>query len=149
LAKSALEPSVKKTLTVDSDAEVQKFWSVAEQEMLPALSKGDKEGAEKAYKKLESIYTAHRAIIDDVVKRANDFNSRLEGVAAGQVSSYSLVVWIVSGLVAALIVLGVLGIAMGMVRPVVRLTAAVEEIAAGNLDVVIRVRAEATRLWHG
>jgi len=73
-AKSAIDASLKKKLTSDSDAEVQKFWSIAEQEMLPALARKDKEAAEKAYAKLESIYHAHRGIIDEVVKQANAEN---------------------------------------------------------------------------
>jgi len=136
-SKSELDPSVKKRLTVDSDAEVQKFWKVAEQDMIPALSKGDKARAEAAYAELETIYQAHRSIIDDIVKKANNENSELEKVAATQVDSYSMVTWVVSGLVVTLIVLGVLGIAIGLVRPVVRLTSALEEMAGGNLDVAI------------
>ena len=104
-SKSELDPSVKKRLTVDSDVEVQKFWKVAEQDMIPALSKGDKARAEAAYAELETIYQAHRSIIDDIVKKANNENSELEKVAATQVDSYSMVTWVVSGLVVTLIVL--------------------------------------------
>jgi methyl-accepting chemotaxis protein len=136
-SKSELEPSLKKKLTVASNAEVQKFWATAEQEVLPALARKDRDGAEKAYAKLESIYTAHRAIIDQVVKQANDANSQLEVFANQRVTVFSVAVWIVSGFVMLLIVLGVFGLAAGMVRPVVRLTAAMEDMAAGNLDVVI------------
>jgi methyl-accepting chemotaxis protein len=136
-AKSAIDASLKKKLTSDSDAEVQKFWSIAEQEMLPALGKKDKETAEKAYAKLETIYHAHRGIIDDVVKQASAENSTMEGLAAQQVTTFSTAVWIVSGFVVLLIALGVFGIAVGMVRPIVRLTAAMDEMAAGHLDVTI------------
>src|SRR4051812_45227505 len=135
--KSEIDVSMKKKLTADSDAEVGKFWSIAEQELLPALSKNDKDGAEKAYAKLASIYTAHRGIIDDVVKQASAANSELEGFAAQRVSSFSTAVWIVSGFVALFIALGIFGIAVGMVRPIVRLTAAMDEMAAGTLDVTI------------
>src|SRR3979411_2628584 len=41
--KSEIDASTKKKLTADSDAEVRKFWSIAEQEMLPALSKNDQD----------------------------------------------------------------------------------------------------------
>jgi methyl-accepting chemotaxis protein len=136
-AKSAIDSSLKKKLTSDSDAEVQKFWVIAEREMLPALSKNDKEASEKAYSKLESIYTAHRGIIDSVVKQASAANSELEGFVARQVSTFSTAVWVVSGFVVLLIALGVFGIAVGMVRPIVRLTAAMDEMAAGNLNVTI------------
>ncbi len=136
-AKSEIDPSMKEKLTVKSDVEVQKFWSIVEQEMLPALGKNDKEGAGKAYAKLEPAYTAHRAIIDDVVKQANAANSEMENFANQRVSTFSMVVWIVSGLVVLLIAFGIFAIAVGMVRPIVRLTAAMVEMAAGNLGLVI------------
>ena len=135
--KSELESSIKKKLTVDSDTEVRKFWSTVEQEMLPALGRKDSDGARKAYAKLLSIYTAHREIIDNVVKDANAGNSQIEGFAAERVTKFSTAVWVVSGLVVLLIALGIFGIAMGMIRPIVRLTAAMDKMAAGNLDVVI------------
>ena len=135
--KSEIDASMKKKLTADSDAEVRKFWSIAEQEMLPALGKNDKDAADKAYAKLGSIYTAHRGIIDDVVKQATAENTQMEGFAAQRVSSFSTAVWIVSGFVVLFIALGIFGIAVGMVRPIVRLTAAMDEMAAGNLNVTI------------
>src|ERR1700704_1289687 len=135
--KSDLEPAMKANLTVKSAAEVQKFWMVTENEILPALSKNDREGAEKAYARLGAIYLAHRAIIDDIVKQANTANSELEIVAAQRVSTYSTAVWIVSGVVVLLIALGIFGIARGVISPVVRMTAAVSEMAAGNLGAVI------------
>ncbi|PZA10853.1 methyl-accepting chemotaxis protein [Rhodopseudomonas palustris] len=134
---SELDPTLKARLTVDSDAEVQKFWTVAEQELIPALSAGDQAAAEAAYTKLDAIYGAHRAIIDDIVRRANAANAELETEAVRQVGSYSMIVWMLSGFAALVIALGVAGLAIGMVRPVVRLTAAMQAMAAGMLDVVI------------
>lgn len=135
--KSDLDASLKKSLTVDSDAEVRKFWNAAEHELIPALEKRDPALAEAAYNRLEANYHAHRAIIDDIVKTANEDNTKLENIAAAQVQIYSTVVWVVSGIVIALVALGVLGIALGLVRPVVRLTGAMKSMAAGNLNVEI------------
>uniref|UniRef100_E6VJ12 Methyl-accepting chemotaxis sensory transducer n=1 Tax=Rhodopseudomonas palustris (strain DX-1) TaxID=652103 RepID=E6VJ12_RHOPX len=134
---SGLEPTAKARLTVDSDAEVQKFWTVAEQELIPALRAGDQAAAEAAYAKLEKAYAAHRAIIDDIVERAHAANAELETEAARQVGSYSTIVWSLSGFAVLLIGLGVAGLAFGMVRPLVRLTAAMQAMAAGVRDVVI------------
>lgn len=136
-AGSSLAASMKSKLTVNSDAEVRKFWTIAEQEMIPALVRNDMAVAEKAYQNLEAIYSAHRAIIDDVVKQANAENSQLEESGNQRVATFSMAVWVVSGAVILIIVLGLLGFAFGMVQPVVRLTAALEEMASGNLDVII------------
>jgi len=134
--KSDLEQSLKSKLTKTSDAEVQRFWTIIEQEMLPALEK--KAGAaETAYAKLDPVYAAHRAIIDDIVKQTNDENAALETTAAQRVTSFSYIVWSVSGGVVLIIALGIVGIALGVIRPVVRMTAVMKRLAQGDLDVEI------------
>ena len=135
--KSDLDPALKSRLTVDSFAAVQKFWRIAQNELLPALAKGDQAGAEKSYVQLTSAYTAHRAIIDDLVKEANAANAEQEAMAARRISIFSTLVWSVSFVVVLIIILGIAGIAMGVIRPVVRITAAVSKMAAGDLDITI------------
>jgi len=109
--KSDLEQSLKLKLTKASDTEVQRFWTIIEQEMLPALEKKNAGAAETAYAKLDPVYAAHRAIIDDIVKQTNDENAALETTAAQRVISFSYIVWSVSGVVVLIIALGILGIA--------------------------------------
>jgi methyl-accepting chemotaxis protein len=135
--KSDLEPTLKSNLTLKSYAEVQRFWTIIERDLLPALEKGGGVAAEKPYAELTSVYAAHRAIIDDIVKKANADNTDLEAAASKQVTTFSLLVWSVSCIVALIIALGITGIALGMVRPVVRMTAAVSQMAAGNLEILI------------
>jgi hypothetical protein len=67
--KSDLEQSLKSKLTKASDAEVQRFWTIIEKELLPSLEKKEAGAAEAAYAKLEPAYAAHRVIIDDMSNR--------------------------------------------------------------------------------
>ena len=135
--KSDLDPALKTKLTVNSDAAVQRFWSTTERELLPALGKGDTAVAEKAYEQLASIYAEHRKLIDEIVTRVNTDNSALEVTAANRVTSFSLLVWTVSGIVALVVGLGLVGVAFGVIRPLVRITGAMKQMASGKLDVVI------------
>ena len=104
---------------------------------MPALAKGNQDEAAHAYDQLTSVYNAHRAIIDEIVKRANAGNTELETMAAQRIEKFSVLVWSVSGVVVLIIVLGITGIAMGVIRPVVRMTSAVSQMAAGDLGIVI------------
>jgi methyl-accepting chemotaxis protein len=135
--KSDLDPALKTKLTVNSDAAVQRFWSMTERELLPALGKGDTAAAEKAYEQLASVYAEHRKLIDEIVTRVNTDNSALEVTAANRVTSFSLLVWTVSGIVALVVGLGLVGVAFGVIRPLVRITEAMKRMASGKLDVVI------------
>jgi methyl-accepting chemotaxis protein len=135
--KSELETKLKTALTVKSYSEVKLFWSLIEDKMLPALVKGDQYEASFVYSQLTSVYDAHRAIVDEIVKQTNAENIELEAVAAQRIAKFSLLVWIVSGTVVLMIVLGITGIAIGVIRPMVRMTLAISQMAAGDLSIVI------------
>ncbi|HVI79651.1 MAG TPA: HAMP domain-containing protein, partial [Candidatus Acidoferrum sp.] len=135
--KSDLDPALKTKLTSKSDAAVQRFWSVTERELLPALIKKEGASAEKAYAQLASIYAEHRALIDEIVKQVNIDNSALEVSAADRVGRFSVIVWGVSGIVALVIALGLLGMVFGVIRPLVRITEAMKKMADGNLNIFI------------
>src|SRR3981189_609416 len=72
--KSDLDPILKKKLVQDSHREVQRFWTAIEQVFLPAMAKGDPVTAAKSYSEITAAYLAHRAVIDDIVKKTNDDN---------------------------------------------------------------------------
>jgi methyl-accepting chemotaxis protein len=117
--QSELDNSLKVELTETSDAEVRRFWTAVEQDLLPALEKNDTAAGEKAYSKINTAYAAHRTIIDKIVKRTNDDNTALEVAGAQRVSFFSMLLWAVSGGVFVVLALGVLRIGFGVVRPVV------------------------------
>jgi methyl-accepting chemotaxis protein len=129
---SNLSPSLKSMLTSQSDAEVERFWKNVEDGLLPALARKDTAAAEEAYAKVTSAYNAHRAIIDSIVESANKLNSRLESSAAESDAIFTAIVWAVSGAVLLVVTLGLCGIAFGVVRPIVRMTAAMKKLAAGD-----------------
>jgi len=132
-AASNLAPELKARLVSTSDAEVQKFWKLIADELVPALKAQDSRGAELAYAKLKGVYTAHRAIIDGIVESANRQNALIEGLASQRDSSISYVLWSVSAVVLALIVAGLLSVVLGVVRPIVRMTDTMRQLATGNL----------------
>lgn len=131
---SSLVSELKAPLVGNSDSEVQKFWKAAFDELLPALKARDTAAAERAYEKLQNAYAAHRTVIDGIVERANKQNAQMEALASQRDTSIAYVVWSVSALVLALIAAGLVFIAFGVVRPIVRMTSAMQELAAGDLS---------------
>ena len=132
-AASDLAPELKAALVSKSDAEVQKFWKLVADELLPALKAADSKAAELAYAKLKGVYSAHRAVIDGIVESANKQNAQIEQLALQRDTSISYVLWSVSAAVLALIVAGLLAVVLGVVRPIVRITAAMRQLATGDL----------------
>jgi methyl-accepting chemotaxis protein len=135
--KSDLEPALKARLVEQSHKEVQQFWRLTESGLLPALAAADTARADRSYAALSSAYAAHRTIIDDIVKRANDDNASLESTAASRNSTISIAVWTVSGVVWLIITLGLLGVVVGVVRPIGRMTSAMRSLAEGNLHIAV------------
>ncbi|MBI5321726.1 methyl-accepting chemotaxis protein [Bradyrhizobium sp.] len=131
--KSELDAGLKQKLIERSDAEVQRFWKASERDMIDALARGDRKEAEKAYAELSTAYAAHRAIIDEIVKQANDANTALESDASSRVDWFNTLLWSISGLVCATVVLGLLGIIFGIIRPLSAMTGAMRNLADGDL----------------
>jgi methyl-accepting chemotaxis protein len=135
--KSDLDPVLKAKLVEKSDHEVQRFWSALQDGMLPALAKGDSAAAAKSYSEITARYTAHRAIIDDIVKQTNDQNGATEVAATGRVSTFTLVLWSVSAVVFLVIGAGIFGVAFGVIRPIAAMTGVMKGLAGGDLSVSI------------
>ena len=130
---SSLSPDLKTALVAKSDAEVQKFWKLVSDQLLPALKNKDGATAERAYAQLKDTYTTHRGIIDGIVDGANKQNADMEKLAAARDASIAYVVWGVSAAVLALIAGGLAFVALGVVRPIVRMTGAMQKLATGDL----------------
>ncbi|MCG2630594.1 methyl-accepting chemotaxis protein [Bradyrhizobium sp. WYCCWR 13023] len=130
---SSLAADLKTALVSKSDAEVQKFWKLLSDQLLPALKAKDAAASERAYAQLKAAYTAHRAVIDSIVDSANKQNADMEKLAAERDSAMLYILLGVSAAVLAFIAAGLLGVAFGVVRPIVRMTDTMQKLATGDL----------------
>ncbi|EJN14254.1 methyl-accepting chemotaxis protein [Bradyrhizobium sp. YR681] len=130
---SSLSTDLKTALVSKSDAEVQKFWKLLSDQLLPALKAKDAAASERAYAQLKNAYAAHRAVIDSIVESANKQNADMERLAADRDSSMLYILLGVSAAVLAFIAAGLLGVALGVVRPIVRMTGTMQKLATGDL----------------
>jgi len=130
---SSLSADLKTALVSKSDAEVQKFWKLLSDQLLPALKAKDMVAAERAYAQLKDAYTAHRAVIDSIVESANKQNADMEKLAAERDSSILYILLGVTAAVLAFIAAGLLGVALGVVRPIVRMTDTMQKLATGDI----------------
>jgi len=135
--KSDLDPTLKAKLVEKSDSEVRRFWTAIQDGLLPALARGDSAAAAKSYAEITARYTAHRAVIDDIVKQTNDQNAATEVAATGRVSTFTLLLWGVSAAVFLVIGAGIFGVAFGVIRPIAEMTAVMKGLAGGDLDVSV------------
>ncbi|MDE5442291.1 HAMP domain-containing protein [Bradyrhizobium sp. CSA207] len=130
---SSLSADLKTALVSKSDTEVQKFWKLLSDQLLPAVKAKDTAASERAYAQLKDAYTAHRAVIDSIVENANKQNADMEKLAADRDSSMLYILLGVSAAVLAFIATGLLGVALGVVRPIVRMTDTMQKLATGDL----------------
>jgi methyl-accepting chemotaxis protein len=136
-SKSDLDPAIKTMLVQTSDADVQKFWNSVERDFLPSLLGGKMAAAAKSYADITRAYTAHRVVIDGIVKRTNDDNAATETEATASVRAFSIALWSVSALVFLIVGAGVVGVGLGVVRPITAMTEVMRRLADGGLDVSI------------
>ena len=132
-----LDPAIKAKLVQDSHREVQRFWTAIEQGFLPALAKGDAAAAAKSYAEITAAYLAHRALIDEIVKKTNDDNAAIEAAATQRVSTFTVMLWSISGLVFLIIGGGLFGVGLGVIQPMTRMTGVMARLAGGASDIEI------------
>jgi methyl-accepting chemotaxis protein len=125
------------TLTEGAHEPAVRFWKLAEETFLPALERGDMETARRAYAELSTAYAAHRAKIDETVQGANEFVAQTEADARSQERAIMAAVWILSGLMLALLVASSIGLSKGLVAPIVRITSSMGGLARGDLSTSI------------
>jgi methyl-accepting chemotaxis protein len=123
-------------LTNDSHAEVVKFFAAVD-ELLPAIEKGDAAIIEAAYVKVSAAYQAHRSVVDAIVAGANTENARVEAEAAATDTSYLTIVWGVTIIVLVMVACGIAAIALGVIRPIIRMTGVMTTLAEGANDIAI------------
>lgn len=133
--KQNLNGSLRKSFTEGAHAHAIRFWELTEGKFLPALANADMEAARSAYTAISEAYSAHRKMIDETVKSANLLVAETEADAAHQEQLTLLVLWSVAALMFGFVTLCAIGIGKWLVTPVVRMTAAMRDLAAGNLNV--------------
>jgi len=133
-SKSDLDPAIKAKLVEKSHGSVQRFWTLVDQSFLPALAKGDTAAAAKSYADITAAYTAHRAVIDDIVKQTNDENAATEAEATSRVQLFTTIVWSISAFVFIVFGAGLAGIAKGVIKPITGMTAVMQRLAGGELE---------------
>lgn len=125
---------LKELLIVKSDAAAREFWADVEMGVIPAVAAGDKAGVDKAMAKAGAAYNAHRAAIDEVVKRANDFAASQEAAAKSSERTTYLVLGALIAAILALVVGVILAMNRGVSRPIVAIARYMELLADGNYD---------------
>jgi methyl-accepting chemotaxis protein len=136
-SKSDLDPAIKAKLVDQSHREVQRFWQAVEQVFLPALAKADTIAAAKSYSEITAAYQAHRALIDEIVKKTNDDNAAIEAAATQRVGTFTTMLWSISGLVFLVIGGGLFGVGLGVIRPMTRMTGVMTRLAGGTVEIEI------------
>jgi methyl-accepting chemotaxis protein len=136
-SKSDLDPAIKAKLVDQSHREVQRFWQAVEQVFLPALAKADTIAAAKSYSEITAAYQAHRALIDEIVKKTNDDNAAIEAAATQRVGTFTTMLWSISGLVFVVIGGGLFGVGLGVIRPMTRMTGVMTRLAGGTVEIEI------------
>jgi methyl-accepting chemotaxis protein len=135
--ESNLTPSIKTKLVDTSHAHVERFWTAVERRLLPALENNAQDAAKEAYAVVAEAYRAHRQVIDDIVKDANNLNTALEATAVREISGTFWSVAAVLGGLFALLALGIVMVNTRIVRPIRQMTSVMNSMAKGNFDVKI------------
>ncbi len=141
---SRLPPgSMRDTFLVDSYKPAQKFFSIVDSELIPAVTNNDMGKANAAESKIDGLYEQHRAKIDQVVTAANQQSAQIEKKTA------DIQRWVLEGLIGftllLLVVISFLSYSIGsaILKPVNSMVTFFMDLSKGEGDLSKRVVTEA------
>jgi methyl-accepting chemotaxis protein len=137
VADTLYDAAVVAKLIGPAHVEADRFYQEIENNLLPAIARGDTAAAATAYAAVTDAYTKHRAVIDEIVADANSSNAASEQAAKSSENTFMTVLWGVSGVVLVIVLGGVLFMVFGVVRPISRMTIVMKTLSEGQLDVEI------------
>jgi hemerythrin-like metal-binding protein len=129
-----MEPTLRDRLVKGAHAPAMRLWTVIDQGFVPALERGEMDAARAAFAAISEAYAAHRAEIDAVVKGAETLTAETEAHAAQRERWFMTILWSVAAVVMTVALTGVIGVIVGMVRPVNDMTRVMTALAEGELD---------------
>jgi methyl-accepting chemotaxis protein len=134
---SSLDGAIKQKLTETSHTHAARFWSALDRDLLPAIERNEDAAARRAYGELTEAYQAHRAVIDEIVADSETLTKTVEATAAEQGTIASWSTGVVDVVLLMMLAFGIYTILRNMVSPLVRITAVMQSMAAGNFTETI------------
>ncbi|WP_396595502.1 methyl-accepting chemotaxis protein [Brevundimonas sp. R86498] len=132
-AEHPLTPGLEADLA-RSDVEVQKFWAVIDADYRPAVEAGDVAGMTTALTALVTHYQAHRAVIDTLAVAATA-HAEAQVASAGVMTERIFLLLAITSLGMLVVVLGgVVGLRLRVVRPVHSMTDYMSRLADGDYE---------------
>ena len=134
---SALQSGLKTQILEATNQPAQTFWREIEERFVPALRAGNLEAARTSYEAISRDYADHRAAVDRLVQDANAANTRTERLAAVCLGLFVVLILAVGGVLMLQVRRRAARIAREVIAPLADMTAAMEALSAGALDVEI------------
>jgi methyl-accepting chemotaxis protein len=134
---SSLDRSLKEIIEGPIASSANSFFSIVDNEVIPAAVRGDEAAAKAAFARADVYYLQHEAAIAELVKIASAREATFEGQALS-LSDLSMVATLLGGL----IIVALLAVAAALVlrrvfSPLGEITGAMGALAGGKLDILI------------
>jgi methyl-accepting chemotaxis protein len=124
-------------LTDKSYAYVAKFWDEVDRNFIPALMRGDKELSARSYGELTKYYTAHRAVIDEIVTDADRLTTEIEASASAEAGTLTTGEYTLAAIVLLLVIGCVLALIRSVIGPLSHMSGIMAQLAEGTTHGVV------------
>lgn len=135
-AKRLEDGKIKTTLLVDSYGPAEDFYKIANEQVIPALQKGDHDTANKVISgALTDAYSKHRAAIDNLITLLNDSTDKDQKDAQSKIDERTkfLTILGILGIVLIIVVLSVLAASLSVTAVVERIRKNLQQMTNGDL----------------
>ena len=137
---SGLPRSLRDDLLERSSREADLFWSEISSTLFPALEKKRDQDVKSAMGRIDKLYRSHRKVVDDTVIAATKYQTDAEQAAESKNLMWNWALYVTSGVVLALVLIGVVSIRRRVVKPIEAMTHAMRRLADGDEKIEVPAR---------
>lgn len=134
---STLDPALKYQLLEKSGPQVNRFWNELDQVMMPALDRGDIDGARSSFARLTTIYEAHRREVDTLVQSAAKAQQELTENTASTLTWTLTILASLATLMVGMVIAGAWYVVKKTLEPLDSTANAMRRMAEGDFDVAV------------
>ena len=131
-AGSNIPPDIRKLVTEDIRTTSATFWTVMNEQAVPALKQGNNAATAAAFDHLRDAFEAQKQAVDRLVKASASYLEDQEKIAHGETVLYTSIAAAVAGVALLVLWLGLLVFKWRSITPVLALSTYVGRLAAGD-----------------
>jgi methyl-accepting chemotaxis protein len=129
-----LPPDLHAEIATTSDGYAEQFWQIVDTKALPDIAAGNQAAVDQDMAQLDKVFQQHRAVVNDIVSKANDYNNSILAWVSGQVTIYNGLLIGLAVLALVILVVAAVVVQIRVLKPIKTISDYMGALATGDFE---------------